>query len=274
MLTHRARKRATTMATDEIDLLEVQRNLERRREQLEASEGPLRRGDHGFRQIGILVPKVASSPGSSGSTPTPSSPSSATTGPTSPGRAVAASPGSGPGKTVAATVPKLAAVREAVLAQDSDLVAHRLQAWLRPFETSLRPSISEDGNPATDWEITGYRLVGPLPAKMLADLEPVMQRLTAPAGPQAVLAPALRCLTLTKSRERDGMDLRLFAAALAEELGEFPVDVVATAFRRWARRETWWPSLAEIREQCLREMRWRNSLKAARGKAAQQLGAA
>lgn len=77
-----------------------------------------------------------------------------------------------------------------------------------------------------------------------------LEKLNAPC-PAAKIAPEIiRCLQLTASRERDGMDLRMMVASLSEELAEYPWDVVRTALREWPRSEKWWPTLSEMREAC------------------------
>jgi hypothetical protein len=106
-----------------------------------------------------------------------------------------------------------------------------------------------------DFDVLGYR--GRLPA----ELKPLVDRINQPAGPKMVNGAAARCLSVTKSRATDGMDLRMMLAVFADELAQFPEDVVATAFRKWAQREKWWPSLAEIRDQCQRLNRVRASLR-------------
>ena len=66
--------------------------------------------------------------------------------------------------------------------------------------------------------------------------------------------------SLTASRQRDQTDLKLMIGALSEELTEFPPDVVRTALRKWAKSSKWWPTLAEIREECLWRVERRREL--------------
>jgi hypothetical protein len=108
---------------------------------------------------------------------------------------------------------------------------------------------------SASFDLIGYE--GTLPE----GAHPIIERICKPAGRQVVMGAAGRCLNLTKARQQDGMDLRLMIEGFADELAEFPEDVVATAFRKWAQREKWWPSLAEIRDQCQRLNRVRRSLK-------------
>lgn len=260
MLAHLApispERTVASMADETIDLEEVQRNLDRRRLELEASEGVLRRDSS--PAIGALASRMTSTPEALASTLercSKTSPPGQQTPPAGRAISVISRRSSVPALDARQTVVRL---KEALASRDSDKAGLALQALLRPLErSSLEPELT------SDFEVTGYRLTGPIPAQKLAVLTAWTERMTEPCGREAISREALRCLSLTKSRERDAADLQLFAAALADELAEFPIDVATTAFRKWARREKWWPSLAEIREPCLREMRWRRSLKIA-----------
>ena len=90
-----------------------------------------------------------------------------------------------------------------------------------------------------------------------------LDALDRPLSLPALVQEIGRCLMLTKSRPRDADDQALMLGALADELAAFPGDVVATELRAWARRETWWPTLAEIAERCRRATRARNGLRRA-----------
>jgi len=81
-----------------------------------------------------------------------------------------------------------------------------------------------------------------------------------PSRPELV-QEVTRCLAVTVARERDQADLKAMLAVMAEELAEFPADVLRAELRSWARREKWWPTLAELRERCERAMRLRKSLR-------------
>lgn len=59
--------------------------------------------------------------------------------------------------------------------------------------------------------------------------------------------------------------MTMFVAAMTDELAKYPLDLVATSLRTWARKENFWPSLAEILAPIKREMAWRKSLETAAG---------
>ena len=75
----------------------------------------------------------------------------------------------------------------------------------------------------------------------------MLEQLNQPAGQQFATLELTRLKVLTKSRER-GDDLKLQIAVMAEELGTYPPDVVREACRTW--RSTWFPSWAELRDEC------------------------
>jgi hypothetical protein len=87
----------------------------------------------------------------------------------------------------------------------------------------------------------------------------------APAEPAAVLKMLARLKISTSSRNRDGDDAKLERRVFADELRHYPLDVVDEACRRWARREQWWPSIAEIVGECDRLVNWRRVTREALG---------
>ena len=86
-----------------------------------------------------------------------------------------------------------------------------------------------------------------------------------PAEPAAVLKMLARLKISTSSRNRDGDDAKLERRVFADELRHYPLDVVDEACRRWARREQWWPSIAEIVGECDRLVNWRRVTREALG---------
>lgn len=204
-----------------------------------------------LQPIGNLAKTIGRSLVPSASTLTPSSLNSATTGAVSAGARASSSTGRGPSATAVARLPSVA---QALGMGDSDEVR---RAALRSLAPLLRSSLSSVCG--SDWELEGFELTGQLPQDALPQLRALAATLNQRSMPELIVKHASRCLTVTKSREKDAVDLKLLLAILADELSEFPPDVVATAFRNWARREVWWPSLAEIRDACQREARWRRS---------------
>ena len=81
-----------------------------------------------------------------------------------------------------------------------------------------------------------------------------------PAPPKVILAELARLRVSTKIRAEDERDMALRFQVLAETMEEFPADVAVAALRRWARREVFFPSVAEIVEEMHRFNRRRQSL--------------
>ena len=82
-----------------------------------------------------------------------------------------------------------------------------------------------------------------------------------PAPHAELVQEITRCLMLTRAARQDQQDQTLRLAALAQELKVFPADIVIAALRHWARKERWWPTLAELRDDCQKAMRVRKSLR-------------
>ena len=58
----------------------------------------------------------------------------------------------------------------------------------------------------------------------------------------------LKVLTVARATGQD--DLVAQIAIYAEELTEYPIDVVRESCRWWAAREKWFPSWTELRDAC------------------------
>lgn len=105
-----------------------------------------------------------------------------------------------------------------------------------------------------------------MPRPLPTSLRPLLEEANKPSPPVKITPEVARCLSLTTSRARDQVDLKLMIGALSEELAQFPFDVVKASLRGWSQREKWWPTLAELREECQwRVDRRRKALEAMRG---------
>jgi len=96
-----------------------------------------------------------------------------------------------------------------------------------------------------DFEVHG-RIPPDLARAALDALEP----LVAPAPVAEVVAELMRLRLVTKARAEDPAITDAAISVMAEELSAWPLDVVRTACRSWARNSTWWPSLAELNGEC------------------------
>lgn len=232
---------------------EMQTQIDRKRASLEISEGRLDRPD--FHPIGASASRAVSTPQGLGSIhprPPPASPTGGT-------QRQELTPSSSIGRQLSVLGAEgRETIQGAIRSRDSDQIE---SALYRSLKRELMSSLQSVAGP--DYELVGYNLIGPIDAVSLAALLRMAEEITKPGGEAIVIESAMRCLTVTKSREADALDLRAMIAIFADDLAEFPEDVVRTAFRKWARREKWWPSLSEIREECHRATRWRHSLRLA-----------
>jgi hypothetical protein len=220
------------------------------------------RPDRGFRRIGSLTPTIANSPAVSGSTLTRSSESSVTTG-----RAAVTHASTGTRRSGTPVASSLSAVVAQMASGDPEATDRLLLASLpQSVARSLTPSMATWNDPAYgfDYEVTGYALAAPAPPDDDLDAARLLVATAMlPASARSVAGELARLAAVTKSRADTGEDQALRFAAFRDELGEFPIDVISSALRKIARREIFFPSLAEIRDQCQREFRHRQRLASA-----------
>jgi hypothetical protein len=144
----------------------------------------------------------------------------------------------------------------AVQRGDADAAEVVLSRSLRRQPMSLLLSTAVDRN----FEWTLFHLIGKPTDEEWLGLGAIVELLCPPTDEAATVAAVTRCLTVTKAREVNETDTEMMLGVFIDELRVFPRDVVITAFRKWAMREKWWPSLAEIIDDCQRMARWRFSL--------------
>lgn len=104
-------------------------------------------------------------------------------------------------------------------------------------------------------------ITGPLETDDIAQVLGWLAVIDTPPTRLDLVQEITRCLSLTTSRNRSDMDLKLMLAALVEELSDLPADALKAALRKWARLEKWWPTLSEIRNLAQEQMRLRSSLR-------------
>jgi hypothetical protein len=216
----------------------------------------------GFQPIGSLIQPIVRSPQNLRSTLDRSLTNSATTGTPSPAAKRPVSIGTRHSATPVASTPR--DITAAMASSDPERTDSLLLASLpQSVAHSLMPTMTTWSDPEYGfcYEVTGYLLADPQPPR--ADLE-AARLLAAPAmtpAPRKAIATELaRLAALTKSRADREDDQTLRFAAFGEELAEFPQDVIGAALRKIARRQTFFPSLAEVRDQCQREFRHRKLL--------------
>ena len=98
-------------------------------------------------------------------------------------------------------------------------------------------------------DIVGYEFNHAVPHDALEDARRQVNAACAPASETMLGRELARLRVSTKSRDLDETELALTLQVLAEEAAEWPADVAVAAMRRWAKRETFFPSLAELRAE-------------------------
>lgn len=78
-----------------------------------------------------------------------------------------------------------------------------------------------------------------------------------PADERSVLKALARLKISTAYRNQYEDDAEFERRVYVVELCQFPLDVVLEACQRWARREKWFPTISEIRDECQWLVRYR-----------------
>ena len=220
----------------------------RKRRDREAS----RHEERGLIQIGNPANKETSSPETLASYLKAYSQPFETTGLPAPAQAASSSIGTRLGETGAAE--PLKAIGQALTALDSDAAEAALHQWLKLVKPWLKCTVNDA------YDLTGFEPTGQMTDDLAAEMAQIAEALNRPSEPEHVATEVTRCLTATRAREHADIDLRALIGLLTDELTQFPADIVATTCRKWARQEKWWPTLAELRDQCQRATKWRKSL--------------
>jgi hypothetical protein len=111
-----------------------------------------------------------------------------------------------------------------------------------------------------DAEFTGYALANSIPARdRHAALDGIGAALVQ-ATPGFVRQELARLRASTKARPEAADEVAMRFQVLAEECQDYPPDIVRHALRGWAKREVFFPALAEIRDELQRASRRRRAL--------------
>ena len=111
-----------------------------------------------------------------------------------------------------------------------------------------------------DTEFLGYSLAAAVMHRDLTTARNSVEVACTPAKASFVRMELARLRASTKSRVQPGDDLAMILQVLAEECQDYPSDVVQHALRGWAKREMWFPSLAELRAELQRHGKRRLAL--------------
>jgi hypothetical protein len=211
--------------------------------------------------IGDLAPRIVNSLRVSDSIPNELPPNTATTGSGLPVPRDSSSIGRQPSATDAG---RSLTVPEAMRTNDPEAVDRAILASLPPSVAStLQPTFRE----FTDrygWneEFAGYHIPANVlvPRQDINTAKALVEQHLQPAPSPLIKQELARLRVSTKSRAESDDDLAMGFQVLAEECSEYPADVVVWALRSWARMETFYPSLAEIRERLQRGVQRRRAM--------------
>jgi hypothetical protein len=209
--------------------------------------------DRGFQKIGAPMKKILNSLAISASTPAIPPTGSEITGLPTPEPPASSSTGQQHGGTGVAVKPTESSVALTVRQKDRLLLA----SWPEPLRTSLISRAIYDSDFSG---LIGYDPIEPRADEgraMMAEALAALDDLLVPASPDVVYKALARVAISTCHRSEDGPDAKFQRAIYAQELREFPADVVVEACRNWSRREKWWPAVAEILAECQKLVRWR-----------------
>lgn len=115
-----------------------------------------------------------------------------------------------------------------------------------PLEEVIR---IKSGDYGFDFELIGYRVKGSVSSEIMAEAQLLIEQVSKPATRPQLANALTKLAAATASRKRD-LDLEAFMEVAIEDLAEFPVDVVEEALCGIRRRETFLPSVAELRDEC------------------------
>lgn len=216
-----------------------------------------------WRKIGSLLPKSELMPSSKGSIPTQQPRTSATTG--SPRtRTTPSEIGTGHGTDGAARLPTNVSQALATLDPEAaDLAV--LNSLPRSVALALKESVREiiDADYGWGYEITGYSLTTRPPSADLLAARKIVGAACEPASDDVLRRELTRLRVSTKARDMDADEISMTLQVILEEAIEYPADVAVAALRRWAKRETFFPALAEIRDEMQRLGKRRRALQGA-----------
>lgn len=214
----------------------------------------------GFRRAGNLGQAIANSLTISGSSGEQSPRNSVIIGEGSRGRRGANSTGR---QLSAIAAGRLPSVVEAMERGDPYRTDKALVASLPPSIGSRLTTLTRTWNDPTygyDFEVVGYQLAPGAPDDDLAVAREMVDHCLQPGSESAIKSALALLRVSTKSRAEVEDDLALGQQVFADELAKYPADVAWSAVLKLARREKFYPSLSELRDQLQREGKMRQAL--------------
>ena len=125
----------------------------------------------------------------------------------------------------------------------------------------LQNSLKSKARHDSDFEnVLGYDPIEPKTdesRKMVSVALQALDEALEPASKASIIKALVRLRLSTNSRAQDADDARVQNAIYAEELAEFPCDVIEEALQKLAHLEDWFPPISKVRDQCQRLVHWR-----------------
>lgn len=110
-------------------------------------------------------------------------------------------------------------------------------------------NIDGDGN------VTGYRLAANVEPYDITEAIRIIEDISQPATKKDIIQALTKLHLKTKQKRQEASDTAMQLQVYAEELAEYPADVVIETLKKWPNHSPWWPSWKELKG----ELDWRNN---------------
>lgn len=147
---------------------------------------------------------------------------------------------------------KTVALQSALQADDPSATDRALEASLPPsVKTSVLEIWTDKGNAQTGWdgELTGIQLTKPMPISDLKLAAETVRKSMARMHPSEIQKGLARLRVLTKVRAETTDDIRLSLAIYADEMANYPADVIRYVIKTQPKIIPWWPAWSELSER-------------------------
>ena len=119
------------------------------------------------------------------------------------------------------------------------------------------------GEHGFEFELLGYTLAGEISAEDRRAATQLAVMACAPANRSLVHAELAKLWLMTAHRPQDADSGKLAAAAYADAIAPYPLDVIVDALLDWRKTEKWWPAWSELFQRLEPPMKKRRALLAA-----------
>lgn len=123
-------------------------------------------------------------------------------------------------------------------------------------ETSLFGSHGYEGTKITDVRV--HEGVNP---KAIQTLREAFEKFCEPCSPTLAALKLSELRVLTAHKAKDAKEVELLGAAYVSRLSAYPSDVIIAACDAWANANPFWPTWAELKNECDKRMSRRKQLR-------------